>query len=274
MSKKVKKSAIIIIDKNKGELRKMDERIKELIEKLKKDPGLFGSNIYKNILCIENIKSNFNEEDLKRLYIAYALISSKKGINLEDFNKSIETLMKSPKLDNAVVNFKNIYEKEEWLQIEQQSQENYPYKLYMSIDNSDLCYVAIKFMQECLKRNRYDFSFKISLKESVNRRDNLVIYCTEENLQFYYNILKLSSYKARVNGPHLLGYNLGNNIYGGNDFENGTVSYSDKICDEFYRQLCNSVSPENIAINFYSNLYNDDMIKIIENGTLKQNKNK
>lgn len=69
--------------------------------------------------------------------------------------------------------------------------------------------------------------------------------------------------------PYLLLY-----IYGGNDFENGTVSYSEKICDEFYEQLCNSVSPENIAINFYSNLYNDDMINIIENGTLKQNKSK
>lgn len=252
----------------------MDERINELIEILKKDSGLFGNMLYKNLMCVENVRSNFNEEDLKRLYIAFVLISNKKGIGLEEFGKSTELLMKSPKLDGAIVNFKNAYEKEEWLQIEQQSQEVYPYKLYMSIDNSDLCYVATKIIQECLKRNRYDFSFKVNLKESVNRRDNLVIYCTKENLQFFYNILKLSSHKAKVNGPHLLGYNLGNNIYGGNDFENGTVSYSEKICDEFYEQLCNSVSPENIAINFYSNLYNDDMINIIENGTLKQNKSK
>lgn len=252
----------------------MDERINELIEILKKDSGIFGNMLYKNLMCIENVRSNFNEEALKRLYIAFALIRNKKVNGLEEFRKNTELLMKSPKLDRAIEDFKKAYETEEWLQIEQESQEVYPYKLYMSIDNSDLCFVATKIIQECLKRNRHDFSFKVNLKESVNRRDNLVIYCTEENLQFYYNILKLSTHKAKVNGPHLLGYKLGKNIYGGNDFDDGTVSYSEKICDEFYDQLCNSVSPEDIAVSFYSNLYNNDMISIIENGTLNQNKSK
>ena len=252
----------------------MDERINELIEILKKDSGLFGNKLYKNLMCIENVKSNFNEEDLKKLYIAFALIRNKKVNGLEEFRKNTELLMKSSKLDGAIVNFKKVYDTEEWLQIEQENQEAYPYKLYMSIDNSDLCYVATKIIEECLKRNRHDFSFKVNLKESVNRRDNLVIYCTEENLQFYYNILKLSTHKVKVNGPHLLGYKLGNDIYGGNDFDDGTVSYSEKICDEFYNQLCNSVSPEYIAVSFYSNLYNNDMISIIENETLSRNKSK
>ena len=41
----------------------MDERINELIEILKKDSGFFGNKLYKNLMCIENVKSNFNEED-------------------------------------------------------------------------------------------------------------------------------------------------------------------------------------------------------------------
>ncbi len=252
----------------------MDERIYELVEILKNESGFSEAMLYKNLVCIENVKSSFDENDFKILYAAFVLIHNKMGISLEEFNKSIESLMESPKLDRAVLNFKNAIEKEEWLQIEQQSQEAYPYKLYMSIDNSGLCYVATKFIRECLKRNRYDFSFKVNLRESVNRRDNLVVFCTEENLQFYYNILKLSSHKVKVNAPHLLGYNLGKNIYGGHDFENGTVSYSEKICDEFYERLCNSDYPEDIAIDFYENLYSDEMIEIIENGSLKQSKNK
>lgn len=147
--------------------------------------------------------------------------------------------------------------------------------MYASIDNSDLCFIAVQIIKECLKRNRQDFSFKVNLKESVNRRDNLVIYCTEENLQFYYNILRLVSYKATFNGPHLLSHDLGNNIYGGYDFENGKISYSEKISDEFYEQLCNFEAPENIANNFYFNLgKNQTMNEIIANGVLTHKRSK
>lgn len=251
----------------------MDIRTEELISILKKDQGLFGKELYKNLMVIEGKESKFDEEDLKRLYLTYVLIYGNKCNSLEELNKNTDLLLQSSKIDKGLENFKTAYNKEEWLQIEQNSQDYYPYKLYASIDNSDLCFVAIQIIEECLKRNRHDFSFKINLKESVNRRDNMVLYCTEENLHFYYNILRLASNKAKFNEPHLLSHNLGENIYGGYDFENGKISYSDKIRDDFYEQLCNSVTPENIANNFYLNLsMNQKMNEIIENGTLTQKK--
>lgn len=252
----------------------MDIRTEELISILKKDQGLFGKELYKNLMVIEGKESKFDEEDLKRLYLAYVLIYGNKCNSLDELTKNTDLLLQSPKMNRGLEKFKTACNKEEWLQIEQNSQDYYPYKLYASIDNSDLCFVALQIIEECLKRNRHDFSFKINLKESVNRRDNMVLYCTEENLQFYYNILRLVSYKVTFNKPHLLSHDLGGNIYGGYDFENGKISYSEKICDDFYKQLCNSVTPESIANNFYFNLSaNQKMCGIIENGTLTQ-KNK
>ena len=122
-------------------------------------------------------------------------------------------------------------------------------KLYLSVDNSSLHHFANLFLISCLEYGYTDFDFKINKNESINRSDNVVIYCNDKNFGQYVKLLQeiiQNNPNIIFNKPHLLGIPCDEHIYCGMDFNNGKVSYTDQICKTIFDALNNGKNPEEI----------------------------
>lgn len=106
-------------------------------------------------------------------------------------------------------------------------------KLYISIDNRHLYQFACLLLTKCLKAKLNDFEFKVNNEPSINRRDNVVIYFTKDNLNKYLmviNQLLEECPNIQINESHILGYELENGVVVAKDYEDGS-SFTEKVCD-------------------------------------------
>lgn len=105
-------------------------------------------------------------------------------------------------------------------------------KIYVSIDNSYLYQFACLMLTNCLKKDLYDYEFKVNNDSKINRADNLVIYFTTKNLNTYLDIieeLKQQYPNFRINCSHMLGKEISDGVVIAKDYKDGS-SFTEKIC--------------------------------------------
>ena len=107
-------------------------------------------------------------------------------------------------------------------------------KMYLSVDNKDLYRFAILLLEGCLEQGIDEFEFKVNNDENVTRCDNIVIYFTETNFNKYISlitqIIKDNS-QIKLNTQNVLGYSINENICIAKDYNGGSESYTQKVCD-------------------------------------------
>lgn len=106
-------------------------------------------------------------------------------------------------------------------------------KLYLSVDNKDLYQFACLLTTKSLKEKILDFEFKINNDFSINRRDNVVIYFTKENLNKYLSVIDQiieENPSIQINAGHMLGHTLSNGVVIAKDYKDGS-SFTEKVCN-------------------------------------------
>lgn len=239
----------------------------ELLEIIKKFNGFHPDMLYDEIINLNKI-SNFNNKEFVKFFVIYSLI---KGSGITDLQQIRAYWEKAEKMERSKVekinNSLNGISKH-WIEMNMQqnasnsdvSEQVEEIKIYLSIDNNSLHKFANLFIISCLEYGYTDFDFKINKDESLNRRDNVVIYCNDKNFGQYVKLIQeiiRSNPNIIFNDPHLLGIPCDEHIYCGIDFDNGNVSYTDQLCKTIVEALNNGKKPE-------------DIIRIIE--TFKQQK--
>ena len=247
----------------------------ELESILKNFKGFTKDMLYDDLIIIPNKNSQFNKEEFKKFIISFSLINSNNinATNLKTYWNKLSRVSpdKLEKMkDNLTKYFKN------WIQIETPDSKNElrNIKLYLSIDNSCLHLFANKFLLASLNQDLKDISFKVNNNQDINRRDNVVIYCNSENIGFYLKIVQeviKENPNLIFNSPHLLGIPYDNNIYFGVDYENGKVSYTDRLCQNIFEALKEGFSPEKIAnlIDYKKEKLAPNIYALVENSKTK-----
>lgn len=125
-------------------------------------------------------------------------------------------------------------------------------KIYLSVDNSSMHRFAYLFILGCLEAGYLDFDFKINKKESINRRDNIVIYCNKKNVGRFIEVVEeiiRQHPEIEFNETHLLGIPYDEHICFGIDPPNGKVSYTENLCQAICKGLDSGISAEEIVKN-------------------------
>ena len=249
----------------------------ELERILRNFKGLTPDMLYDDLIIIHNKNSSFNEEELKKFIISFSILNTNKNdINPLELETYWEKLSKinPDKFKQMKADLEKYFK--HWIQIEPQTSKNEEknIKLYLSVDNSCLHLFANKLLLAFLRQDLKDFSFKINNDQSINRRDNVVVYCNEENIGVYIKIIQeiiKENPNLIFNSPHLLGIPYDNNIYCGFDYENGKVSYTDKLCQNVFEALKEGFSTENIAslINYKKEKLAPSIYALVDNAKTK-----
>ena len=244
----------------------------ELETILKNFKGFTPDELYDDLIIIPNKNSQFNEEEFKKFIISFSLLNgTNTNINAENLEDYWEKLSRvnPDKLEKMKNNLEKYFK--HWIQIESNvaKKNTRNIKLYLSIDNSSLYSFANKFLLASLNQDLKDFSFKVNNNQSINRRDNVVIYCNEENIGTYIKIVQeviKENPNFIFNSPHLLGIPYDNNIFCGVDYENGNISYTDRLCETIFEALKEGYSPEKIAnlINYKKEKLAPNIYALIE----------
>lgn len=228
----------------------------ELLEIVKNFNGFHPDMLYGEIIVLKK-KSNFNDKEFVKFLIAYILIMGNNITNpqyIRDYWKKSEKMERSKveKLNNSLNDISPY-----WIGM------NFPHssddnksdeqvdniKIYLSVDNNSLHYFANLFLISCLEYGYTDFDFKINKDESLNRRDNVVIYCNAKNFGQYIKLIQeivQNNPDIVFNKSHLLGIPYDENIYCGIDFDNGNVSYTVRMCNSIFDALNKGKKPEEI----------------------------
>lgn len=239
-------------------------KLKEIISNI--DGNYDYNELYYKLIVLQNIKSDFNLEDFNELvYRGMYLYHLEHGIEKLRKNGSIPKLFdmvnsygefrlllnkyKDIPFKNAVLsNIENAFQElyrlamvkiicddGDWIIINSSTiynrEINIEGKLYLSIDNSSLFKFTYLLLEECVKEGLNDFEFKTNGNDAINRRDNVVIYFTKENLNKYLSIIHkiLNEHpEIKQNDSHLLGIELDNGIVMAKDFGTDT-SFTEKI---------------------------------------------
>jgi len=229
---------------------------KELLDIIKKFNGFHPDMLYDEIITL-NKTSNFNDKEFVKFLVTYTLIMGSSITNpqqIREYWRKAETMerIKVEKINNSLngvsphwigMNIpRNTGDSEKSEQVES-------IKIYLSIDNSSLHCFANLFLIFCLECGYTDFDFKINKDESINRRDNVVIYCNDKNFGQYVKLIQeiiQNNPNIIFNKPHLLGIPCDENIYCGIDFNNGEVSYTDQMSKTIFDALNNGKDHEEI----------------------------
>ena len=229
----------------------------ELVNILKNFSGFNSEMLYDDLVILQDT-TNFNELELTKFLVAYSLLTKK----VLSSAQIIEYWSKLNRVDSdKITKFNNSLDSinPDWIGVtipnsnsenETSNNENKFIKIYLSIDNSTLHLFANQFLLCCLDRGYNDFDFKINKNPNVNRRDNVVIYCNEENFGKYLSLIQeviQNNLKIKFNNPHLLGIPYDEYIRCGIDFGNGKTSYTDKICENMFKGLKNGKTPEELT---------------------------
>ena len=230
---------------------------KELVSILKNFNGFNSEMLYDDLIVIKKA-TNFNNLELTKFLVAYSLLS-KSIISSEQI---IEYWSKLDRVDpNKITKLNNSLDNinPDWVGVivpnsnsekESSNSKTKSLKIYLSIDNNSLHLFANKFLLSCLDRDYTDFDFKINKNPNINRRDNVVIYCNEENFGKYVSLIQeivQNNLEIKFNQPHLLGIPYDEHIRCGIDFDDGKTSYADKICESIFNGLQNGKTPEEIV---------------------------
>ena len=229
----------------------------ELINKLTNFNGFSSDLLYDDLILLEKT-SSFDEVEFTKFLIAYSLIVN----GIVSPQQITEYWSKLDRVDSSKINrlynslngvspyWIGISLPKENSDIQNPSEQTEYIKIYLSVDNNSLHQFANQFLLSCLKYGYSDFDFKINKNANINRRDNVVVYCTVKNFGQYVNLVQevIENNPTIVfNQPHLLGIPYDEHIYCGIDFDNGKTSYTDKLCENMFKALQNGKTPEEIA---------------------------
>ena len=169
---------------------------KELANILKNFKGFTPDMLYDDLIIIPNKNSQFNEEDFKKFIISFSLLNgTTNNINAESLRAYWEKLTRvnPDKLEKMKDNLERLFK--HWIPVETNTARKIErnIKIYLSIDNSSLHAFANEFLLAALNQDLKDFSFKVNNNQSINRRDNVVIHCSDENIGTYIRINKRKS---------------------------------------------------------------------------------
>ena len=225
----------------------------ELTNILKSFQGYNPDMLYNDLIIIPDKNSNFDKEEFNKFIISFSLLNTEKE-NLTDYKlKEFWEKMGRVNPEKFCKMQHTLQDKfTDWIQISSDTinPSDNQIKLYLSVDNSSLHLFTNKFLLACLENGFQDYDFKINSNPSINRRDNVVIYCNTKNLGKYISILdNIISFNQDIvfNSPHLLGIPYNDKIYVGVDFENGKVSYTDKMCSNIFEALEKGYKPDRVA---------------------------
>lgn len=107
-------------------------------------------------------------------------------------------------------------------------------KMYVSVDNKDLYKFANLLLEKCLENGLNDYEFKVNDNEEKTRCDNVVIYFTNENFNKYISIIEqifIENPDIQINQQNVLAYSINDKIKIAQDYDNGNVSYTNKLCN-------------------------------------------
>lgn len=226
----------------------------ELLQIIKKFNGFHSSMLYDEIINL-NKTSNFDKNEFNKFFVLYTLIVGNKLTDLEQLNNFLGKM--GAIKDETVENINNDLDKvnKSWIGIshpkkEEIETEQDEIKIYLSVDNNSLHLFANNFLLTCLEHGCSDFDFKINKDESINRRDNVVIYCNGKNFGQYVKIVQeviAKNNQIEFNNPHLLGIPCDEHIYCGIDFDDGKRSYTDEWCRTILEALNKGKTAEEIV---------------------------
>ena len=225
------------------------------------------NNLYEKMIIIDKKSTNFNDLYYNEIvYLSMFLYHIKFGIDdlskngiipklfgnvnsYEEFKNLLDEYKKIEFHNDLLPNETNMFQeiwrlaeskllsRDSWTKIYSSSiyknDVNVDGKLYISIDNKDLYQFACLLMTKSLKAGINNFEFKVNNEQSINRRDNVVIYFTKENLNQYLEVIDLifkENPSIHINDGHLCGYTLRNGVSLAKDYEDGS-SFTEKICN-------------------------------------------
>lgn len=222
-------------------------REKELYDILHNFNGFHPSQLYTELVVIDGQESSFTEEEQREFIVAYILYQQG-ALTKENYQKSLLNVDKTKtKLDALIKKIKGILP--DWIDLRGQnatpSENNL--KLYLSVDNSDLHYFATRLISKSLDKDYNDIDFKINNDQTMNRRDNVVIYCNEKNFGKYISVVEevlSETPDLKLNAPHLLATPYSEHIYVGIDPNDGKTSYTEQLSNALFQGLRNGKSEE------------------------------
>ena len=219
--------------------------------------GAYSSQLYTDLIVLSK-QSRFDVYEYMKFIWSYYLIGGKKCTSFQQLEESLNNDLKMFDYDRLSTRFKYTLSNlgsTGWSELcffdrktDKSNLESL--KLYLSVGNASLHKFANLFISECLLRGYTDFHFKVNDDEDKNRRDNVVIYCNEKNLNLYFGLTKriiLQHPDIKLNASHLLGVDLGNGIFLGRDPKDNSNSYTGILSNEIFDQLSRGRSCKRIV---------------------------
>lgn len=222
---------------------------KELKEILNNFFG-FNSDMLYNQLILLDKSSQFNKDESSKFALLFALFKLGQ-LNIEELNKILEhgSLLNPEKVNKITQTILSSYP--DWIGFSSKEVSgNHMLKIYLSVDNSDLHMFINKFLKACLEHEYDDYDFKINNKESINRRDNIVIYCNESNFGKYIALIEkvlTDNPDIKFNQSHLLGIRYNDQILCALEPDDGNTSYTDQLCQWIFNALKRGFKVEDIV---------------------------
>lgn len=222
---------------------------KELKEILNNFFG-FNSDMLYNQLILLDKSSQFNKDESSKFALLFALFKLGQ-LNIEELNKILErgSLLNPEKVNKITQTILSSYP--DWIGFSSKEVSgNHMLKIYLSVDNSDLHMFINKFLKACLEQEYDDYDFKINNKESINRRDNIVIYCNESNFGKYIALIEkvlTDNPDIKFNQSHLLGIRYNDQILCALEPDDGNTSYTDQLCQWIFNAVRRGLKVEDIV---------------------------
>ncbi len=108
-------------------------------------------------------------------------------------------------------------------------------KMYLSVDNKDLYRFACLLLEKCIETGLEDYEYKVNNDENVTRSDNVVIFFTKDNFNKYISLINqilAENPDIKLNQQNVLAYSIDDNIKVARDYNDGSVSYTSKVCQK------------------------------------------
>ena len=105
-------------------------------------------------------------------------------------------------------------------------------KIYLSVNNNQLYYLADELLKGCIEEKMEDYDFKVSRDKGITRRDGIIIYFNKENFKQYIeiiNTIQRDHPDIIFNSPNCFSYRYNSTIGIGKDF--GDLSFVKKCCE-------------------------------------------
>lgn len=223
---------------------------------------LYDKFIHNDINIEKYNQEDYNELIINNMLLYYLLYGEEKlselgGIKLDipssvkslkDFRREIEKYKsykaREPYIKNLYEEILHIYAKKilstkyySWTKIYSEKttgeKSKKMGKIYLPVNNKHLHQFATQLFQKCLKYNINDYQFKISDNDDITRKDNLVIYFTQENFSTYIEAIEeiiTENPFIKFDESNFLAYQYSEHIAVAKDFSDVT-SYTDILCN-------------------------------------------